>query len=296
MLEGVVNVLKPPGLTSSDVVTDLRRIFSMKRVGHTGTLDPGAAGVLPVCIGRATRLFDYLVDKDKEYLGKIHFGTATDTQDSYGLITERLEKTVTEAEFLDLLRNFHGEQDQEAPIYSAVKQGGKKLYQLAREGREIEPKIRRICLYDLELIQNEGINGFLFKVCCSRGTYVRTICYDMGRALGVPAHLSFLLRTRAGHFTIQDAYTIGELQELKEAGALASAVTTMERALMDLEELRLKLPEREEKLLKNGVSLAWPSAKAGIPYKIYCNGSFLGIGKMGEEGVHICTYLCDDQG
>ncbi len=296
MLEGVVNVLKPPGLTSSDVVTDLRHIFSMKRVGHTGTLDPGAAGVLPVCIGRATRLFDYLVDKDKEYLAEIHFGAATDTQDSYGQITQRLEKTVTEKQFLELLCTFQGEQDQEAPVYSAVKQDGKKLYQLAREGKEIIPKIRRINLHSLELVKGEGERSFLFRVCCSRGTYVRTLCHDIGRAAGVPAHLSFLLRTRSGNFRIQDAYTIGELQKLKEAGTLASAVTSMEQALSGLDELRLALPEREGTLLKNGVSLAVPEAKAGIPYRLYCNGSFLGIGKVGVEGVHICAYLCDDQG
>ncbi|MBR4018927.1 MAG: tRNA pseudouridine(55) synthase TruB, partial [Clostridia bacterium] len=174
MLEGVVNVLKPPGLTSSDVVSDIRHIFGMKRVGHTGTLDPGAAGVLPICIGRATRLFDYLVDKEKEYIGEIAFGIATDTQDSYGEAVECMDAVVTEEMVKAVLPLFTGLQNQTAPLYSALSVGGKKMYKLAREGVEVERKVREINVPALELITQTAPNRYLVRIVCSKGTYVRT--------------------------------------------------------------------------------------------------------------------------
>ena len=149
MLEGVVNVLKPPGMSSSDVVTDIRHIFNMKRVGHTGTLDPGAAGVLPICIGRATRLFDYLVDKEKEYIGEITFGIATDTQDSYGAPEGRSDAVVTGEMLMEALPKFTGPQKQTAPLYSALSVDGKKMYKLARQGVEVERKVRDINVPEL---------------------------------------------------------------------------------------------------------------------------------------------------
>ena len=297
MLEGVVNVLKPPGLTSSDVVSDIRHIFDMKRVGHTGTLDPGAAGVLPICIGRATRLFDYLVDKEKEYIGEIAFGVATDTQDSYGEAVERMDAIVTEDMIKDVLPLFVGVQNQTAPLYSALSVGGKKMYKLAREGVEVERKVREINVPALELITQTAPNRYLVRIVCSKGTYVRTLCHDIGERIGVPAHMSFLLRTRSGAFDLDGAFTIAELREMKEQGRLSEAVTSIEQSLMHIGEARMELNAKGEKFLTHGAEVVFPGVETlpvDIPLRGYCNGKFLGIAKSNGEAVHICTFLGED--
>ena len=297
MLEGVVNVLKPPGLTSSDVVSDIRHIFGMKRVGHTGTLDPGAAGVLPICIGRATRLFDYLVDKEKEYIGEIAFGIATDTQDSYGEAVERMDAVVTEDMIKAVLPSFTGLQNQMAPLYSALSVGGKKMYKLAREGVEVERKVREINVPALELITQTAPNRYLVRIVCSKGTYVRTLCHDIGERIGVPAHMSFLLRTRSGAFDLDGAFTIGELREMKEQDRLGEAVTSIEQSLMHIGEARMELNAKGEKFLTHGAEVVFPGVEnlpVDIPLRGYCNGKFLGIAKSNGEAVHICTFLGED--
>ena len=297
MLEGVVNVLKPPGLTSSDVVSDIRHIFGMKRVGHTGTLDPGAAGVLPICIGRATRLFDYLVDKEKEYIGEIAFGIATDTQDSYGEAVERMDAVVTEEMIKDVLPSFTGLQNQTAPLYSALSVGGKKMYKLAREGVEVARKVREINVPALEIITQTAPNRYLVRIVCSKGTSVRTLCHDIGERIGVPAHMSFLLRTRSGAFDLDGAFTIGELREMKEQDRLGEAVTSIEQSLMHIGEARMELNAKGEKFLTHGAEVVFPGVEnlpVDIPLRGYCNGKFLGIAKSNGEAVHICTFLGED--
>lgn len=297
MLEGVVNVLKPPGLTSSDVVSDIRHIFDIKRVGHTGTLDPGAAGVLPICIGRATRLFDYLVDKEKEYIGEIAFGIATDTQDSYGEAVEHMDAVVTEEMVKAVLPLFTGLQNQTAPLYSALSVGGKKMYKLAREGVEVERKVREINVPALELITQTAPNRYLVRVVCSKGTYVRTLCHDIGERIGVPAHMSFLLRTRSGAFDLDGAFTIGELREMKEQDRLGEAVTSIEQSLMHIGEARMELNAKGEKFLTHGAEVVFPGVEnlpVDIPLRGYCNGKFLGIAKSNGEAVHICTFLGEE--
>lgn len=294
LLEGVVNVLKPPGMTSSDVVSDIRRVFGMKRVGHTGTLDPGAAGVLPVCTGRATRLFDYLVDKEKEYLAEICFGRATDTQDSYGEVTARSDAEVTQEAIEAVLPGFTGRIMQTAPVYSALNEGGKKLYKLAREGISVTPKVREITVSRLELGEQTGRNRYLLRMACSRGTYVRTLCHDIGERLGVPAHMSYLLRTRSGAFGLEAAYTIAELMELRERGRLAEAVTPMEQAIAHLGEVRMELDAKGERFLTHGAEVVFEGIDrlpVNTPLRAYCNGSFQGIAISNGEAVHICTYL-----
>ena len=187
-------------MTSSDAVVALRRLFQEKRVGHTGTLDPGAAGVLPICIGRATRLFDYLVDKDKDYLAEIAFGAATDTQDAYGSILEQRPTSVTKAALAKALPGFLGPQEQIAPMYSALKSGGKKLYELARAGEAPVEKRRQVYIHRLALVEQTGPQTFLLDVSCSRGTYVRTLCQDLGAALDAPAICPFFCAAAAGAF------------------------------------------------------------------------------------------------
>lgn len=297
MLEGVVNVLKPPGMTSSDVVSDLRRIFDTKRIGHTGTLDPGAAGVLPICIGRATRLFDYLVDKEKEYIAEISFGIATDTQDSYGEAIEKSDAEVTETMLKSVLGEFIGTQKQTAPMYSAVRVNGKKLYELAREGVEAESKVREITISELELLKSVERNRFLIRIVCSKGTYVRTICKDIGDKLGVPAHMSFLLRTRSGTFKLDKTYSIDELKAYKEQGRLQETLTSVEAALCHIGEVRMTLNAKGERFLTHGAEVVYKGVEelpVNTPLRAYCNGRFVGIAKSNGEAVHICTFFGTD--
>ena len=294
MIEGVVNLLKPPGMTSSDAVTDIRKLFGTRRVGHAGTLDPGAAGVLPVCVGRATRLFDYLVDKQKEYIAEVCFGVSTDTQDSYGRVLARAESSVSADGLRAVLPAFTGGIDQVAPMYSAVRVGGKKLYQLARQGAEAVEIHREVEVYSLELIGRTGENRFLLKMACSKGTYVRSVCADLGTALGAPAHMSFLLRTRAGRFAIEDAYTFAELSAMKAQGRLEEAVISIENALAALPEARLALPEHQKRLLVNGAEIAPGGLSphpAGSALRVYANGEFLGVGLAREGKLRIRLNL-----
>ncbi len=294
MMEGVINLLKPPGMTSSDAVTDIRRIYHMKRVGHTGTLDPGAAGVLPICLGRATRIFDYLMDKRKTYIAEICFGRATDTQDSYGIVTARSDARVTEDMVKAVLPAFTGEIEQIAPMYSAVHFEGKKLYQLAREGAETVERVRSISIHGLEYIGMTDENRFRIRIECSKGTYIRTLCADIGEALGVPSHMSFLMRTRSGAFGIDDAYTVAELIRLKEEDRLAQTVTPIEDALSMLPEIRLVLDERDERLLINGAEIASDALEAfgtETAARTYVNGVFTGIGLAYRGRMHMKLNL-----
>ena len=297
-MEGIVNVLKPPGMTSSNAVADVRHIFNMKRVGHTGTLDPGAAGVLPICLGRATRLFDYLVDKEKEYYAEIAFGQATDTQDSYGSVIEQSDALVEKERLLGVLPRFVGEIQQIAPMYSAVSVDGKRLYQLAREGAEDVRKARCVTVTELAYVTQTAENRFLLRVRCSRGTYVRTICHDIGAALGVPAHLSFLLRSCSGAFRVENAYSIPELQQYKEAGTLGETVVSVEEALAHLPEARLDgLSGRGVRLITNGAEIAHPALAAlpeGEHLRTYANGAFLGIGLIKADKIHITTFFGEE--
>ena len=284
MTEGVINILKPPGMTSSNVVSDVRRILSEKRVGHTGTLDPGAAGVLPICCGRATRLFDYLVDKKKEYIAEVTFGIATDTQDAYGVITERAaDREISRADVEAVLPRFTGEIEQIAPMYSALSVNGTRLYKLARSGIEIERAVRRITVYGLEILEQTGKNSFLLRVQCSKGVYVRTLCYDIGAALGYPAYMSFLLRTVAGEFTIDNAVTIPELQAAAGNGRLNEVIVPVDSALSFLPQITVN-SARALHRITNGIAIQ-TAATEDSAYRVYSPEGFIGIGRLNEEGL-----------
>ena len=274
-------------MTSSNAVYDVRRIFNEKRAGHLGTLDPGAAGVLPICIGRATRLFDYLVDKRKEYIFEIAFGYATDTQDAFGAVIAHDARIVTREALMDVLPSFIGEQEQTASIYSALKVDGRKMYDLARAGVAVEPKTRTITVYALELTGQTGENRFLLKVCCSRGTYVRTLAADIGGRLGVCAHMSFLLRTASGPFTIDRAKSVRELTDMREAGTLCASVVSCEEALAFLPEVRLPADRRTPAM--NALDTYVPGQPDG-DCRLYCGG-FLGIGKAENGRVKLAVHL-----
>ena len=287
-MEGIVSVLKPPAMSSSDVVVDIRRIYGTKRVGHLGTLDPEAAGVLPVCVGRAVRLFDYLVDKQKEYLTEIVFGSSTDTQDAQGKILSRSKKIVSTEHLMEVLPSFTGMIEQVAPAYSALKYQGKTMYDYVRSGHMIPEKRRTVDISDLTLIEELSKNHFLLKVACSRGTYIRTLCYDIGEMLGVPAHMSFLLRTRSGCFTLDSSFSIDQLRERKNSGTLEESLVTCEQALGFMPELKIDM--RRMKPALNGLETSIPNV-AAENVRLYAGDIFLGIGKVKNGSVRLAVNL-----
>ena len=208
MKSGFAVINKPPVMTSSDVVVRVRRCFPKgTRVGHMGTLDPGAGGVLPVGVGRAARLFDYVIDKDKEYIAEMQLGNVTDTQDRFGTILSRAEVHVDRAALTDALSRFCGDILQIPPAYSAVKKDGKRLYQLAREGADARVPARAAHIAEIELLSYESPSALL-RVVCGKGTYIRTLLHDIGAMLGCGAHMTFLVRTRSGAFRIEDAVSV----------------------------------------------------------------------------------------
>ncbi len=290
-MDGIVTILKPPGLTSSNVVFDVRKLFQEKRAGHLGTLDPAAAGVLPVCLGRATKLFDILVDKDKEYVFECAFGIQTDTQDAYGAVIARDDKRVTEDELKQILPEFVGGQMQAASIYSALKVDGRKMYDLARAGEVVAPKVREICVHELELLEQTGDNRFLLRAACSRGTYVRSLCESLAQRLGTIGYVPILLRTRSGPFTSERAWTFAELESVKAAGQLMDTLTSCEDAVSFLPELRL--PFDRTIPTKNGLETHVRGLENGL-VRAYAAGTFLGIGEVNQERFRLTIHLYEE--
>lgn len=238
-MDGVINVLKPPGMTSHDVISFLRRELSQKRIGHAGTLDPEAAGVLPVCVGQATRLIEYITPDEKEYLCELTLGTTTVTQDAWGAILKQEDPSgITKEEIEQILPQFTGEITQITPNYSAVKVKGVPLYKKARQGEEIEPITREVVIWKLSLIDYLNPRVTLL-IKCSKGTYIRTLCHDLGKALKVGGHMSFLLRTQVGDFLLKDSLTLAEIQEQKERVMLPlqTCVNSLPKAILTEEDL-----------------------------------------------------------
>ncbi len=233
---GVINVLKPPGMTSHEVVGYLRRAMSIKKAGHTGTLDPGAAGVLPVCLGQATRIIEYLADELKEYRAEATFGRSTDTQDGFGRTIRVSDASgLAETRTVETLLSFQGWSSQIPPMVSALKYKGRRLYEIAREGGEVDRKPRPVQIYQIEIIRCSGFGTaqprVLFNLKCSKGTYVRTICHDLGERLGCGGFLSFLVRTGTGRFHISEALTLEEICALIDQGRIREAVLPLGQAL-----------------------------------------------------------------
>lgn len=214
-MEGIINVLKPPGMTSSDVVVWMRRVLKTKKIGHTGTLDPGVAGVLPLCVGKGTRLAEYLTEQGKAYRAEVTFGVTTDTQDAFGKEVYQTEPDLKQSDVERMLPNFLGKISQIPPMYSAVRKEGKHLYEYARQGLTIERAPREVFIYSLKLVKwYEGeLPRAILDIECSKGTYIRTISHDLGQALGCGAHMSNLLRVRSGPFQIQASWTLEEIEE-----------------------------------------------------------------------------------
>ena len=249
MIHGIVIIDKEAGFTSHDVVAKLRGICGQKKIGHTGTLDPAATGVLPVCLGSATKLCDMLTDRDKEYVAELLLGVSTDTQDTTGTVLFERTVEVTREEVLKVCEGFVGPYDQVPPMYSALKIDGKRLYQLAREGKSVERKPRHVMIHELEVLECR-LPLVKLRVVCSKGTYIRTLCADIGEKLGCGGAMQSLRRTRSGGFSLEDALTLGELQKLKDAGRLSTVVRSVDSVFGDCPKLHIE--EAYGLLLENG--------------------------------------------
>ncbi|MBO5146759.1 MAG: tRNA pseudouridine(55) synthase TruB [Lachnospiraceae bacterium] len=252
MINGIMNIYKEAGFTSHDVVAKLRGIVKQKKIGHTGTLDPDAVGVLPVCFGNATKLCDLMTDKTKEYEALMRLGVTTDTQDMSGRILTQHEVHAGEAEAEAAIMHFVGGYEQIPPMYSALKVNGKKLYELAREGREVERQPRHVDISFIRIV-DIALPEVRFVVGCSKGTYIRTLCADIGERLGCGAAMAALKRTRVGGFRIEDAIPLSKVEELAAAGELEHYLTAPDSIFMEYEGASVK-PEAESALL-NGNKL-----------------------------------------
>ncbi|WP_419096221.1 tRNA pseudouridine(55) synthase TruB [Sutcliffiella tianshenii] len=261
-LDGILVLNKPKGITSHDCVFKVRKILKTKKVGHTGTLDPEVTGVLPICIGKATKLVEFLTVEQKSYIGEVTLGFSTTTEDQTGETVEEKEvgEPISKIEIERVLQQLTGEIEQTPPMFSAVKINGKKLYEYAREGKVIDRPSRKITIYDLFLtsdIKHEnGTLKFSFEVSCSKGTYVRTLAVQIGELLGYPAHMSQLIRVASGNFKIDQAITLDELEELMTDGNVDSKLVPMEKALNSLPKLTISDTVAEK--VQNGAVLPIP--------------------------------------
>ncbi len=278
-MNGIIVIDKPAGRTSHDMVYEVRRLTGIRKVGHTGTLDPMATGVLPICVGSATKAADMLAFSDKTYRAELVLGKTTDTQDAEGEVLTESEVTCGEEEIRTAIKGFVGKIEQVPPMYSAIKQNGKKLYELARQGIEVERKSRTVTIHSIDILKIDGARVTM-EVSCSKGTYVRTLCADIGAALGTGACMSALRRVKTGMFTLADSHTLESLHALKERGELRSAV-------IDVEELftqypRITLNEKQVGSVTNGVQMTYRSAEG--MYRLYDNnGKFLCISELKNE-------------
>ncbi len=285
MINGVLNVYKEKGYTSHDVVAKLRGILKQKKIGHTGTLDPDAQGVLPVCLGRATKLCGMLTDKRKTYEAVIHLGIETDTQDISGQVKCQRPVEVSPEKVAECIRSFEGEQMQVPPMYSALKVQGKKLYELAREGKEVERKPRPVTFYDIKILSME-LPFVTVRVTCSKGTYIRTLCHDIGEKLGCKGCMESLLRTRVDRFSIENSLKLSQIEELVNQGELEKYILGPDEMFSDYPKI---LADRKfDKMLENGNPLPWKGEIPGENVRVYhSSGIFIGIYQWQKER---CQY------
>lgn len=254
MINGVINIYKEKGYTSHDVVAKLRGILKQKKIGHTGTLDPDATGVLPVCLGKGTKLCDILLDKDKTYKAVLIFGISTDTEDISGKVIEsmdvdKIRDMVSDIDIVEAIKSFIGVYKQLPPMYSAIKINGKKLYELAREGKVVERSLREVEIKNISIEKIEFPRVY-FEVTCSKGTYIRSLCRDIGSRLKCPSCMEELSRTRVSQFDISESITLDKVRELVESGEIDNYVLPVDEALNKYQRVTVK--EEFTKLVHNG--------------------------------------------
>jgi len=298
-MNGIINVYKEKGFTSFDVVAKLRGILKQKKIGHTGTLDPDAVGVLPVCLGNATKLCDMLTDKKKEYIAEFVLGKITDTQDISGQVIMETPVNCTETEVQDVIASFIGTYEQLPPMYSAIKVDGKRLYELARQGKEVERKTRPVTMYEIEVLKM-NLPHISIRVLCSKGTYIRTLCHDIGQKLGCGATMISLERTMSGQFCKDTAYTLDEIVEIRDRDELDSILTSVDSVFSELPAM-IMTGELEKKIL-NGNFISWKQCKAYLEKRettipcigeqesvtSYCDGQLFRIYK---ENKNSCNFI-----
>ena len=277
MTDGIINVYKERGFTSHDVVAKLRGILRQKKIGHTGTLDPEAEGVLPVCLGSATKVCELLTDKEKTYRAVLLLGVTTDTQDTTGTVLKETPVVCEQQAVRDCIASFVGEQDQVPPMYSALKVNGKKLYELARQGIEVERKARRITIRRIEICKID-LPRITMEVTCSKGTYIRTLCHDIGEALGCGGMLTALRRTETLGFTTADCHTLEELKQASEEGRFEELLMPVDAAFRQYKSVFLS--PKQTKMFLDGIRLDTNRIKIpaeGDTVRVYGDGRFLAL-------------------
>ena len=286
-MNGFLNVKKPTGRTSSDLVVFVRkRLPKGTAVGHGGTLDPEASGVLPVCVGSATRLFDYIIDKRKSYVARIKLGVETDTQDATGQVVAERPVEAGEDELRAVLPRFVGDIEQIPPMYSALKRDGRRLYQLARKGQSVELAPRACRVDDIAFLGAEGGDVYRLRIDCGKGVYIRTLCHDIGQALGCGAHMQSLERVAAGIFRVEDALDPEQIDALAREERLEEALIPLDAPLSHLPAVRVGERSRHAVLNGNPLKPEWLDAPApAVPaVRVYLNDEFAGIGESREDG------------
>ena len=290
MPSGIIIVDKPQDWTSMDVCAKLRKVMGERRVGHAGTLDPLATGVLPVFVGRATRAVEFAESGEKEYVATLHLGQVTDTQDCTGTVLEEHPVTVGLPELQEVLPQFTGDILQVPPMYSAVKVNGQPLYKAARAGKTVERTPRPVTLHSIMLAGSPAPNEYILNIHCSKGTYVRVLLEDIGRALGVPATMAALRRTASGPYTLEMAYTLDELQRAREAGTLESLLLSVESVFTCLPAVEVN-GETRRRLLNGAPTYRFP-ARDGR-YRALCAGEFLGVCRVEKHILTVEKLFCE---
>lgn len=279
--------MKPPGMSSSAAVVFLRGVLNEK-TGHAGTLDPGACGVLPVCVGKATKISSLMMNGIKEYIAEISFGRSTDTGDSYGNILNISDKPFPEPRKVkSALDTFLGSSIQQTPAFSAVKHQGRKMYSLAREGLETPVKYRDIRIDEIEYLYQTSANAHMIRVVCGKGTYIRALCEDIGKHIGTLSYMSFLLRTKCAGLNVENAYTV---DEIKDAADIKQTLIPVDRFLMFMPEISVDSILRKQ--LFNGGSVKYFS-EIKEPVRVYADNGFLGVGRIADGGLRITTLLTE---
>lgn len=284
-MKGVLNLYKPKGITSSDAVVSCRKILGTKAIGHMGTLDPAGEGVLLLGVGKATRLFDYYLKKDKEYEAEFCFGYATDTLDGDGIVIETTDNIPKKEDIIAVLREFEGKQMQIPPQYSAKSIGGVRAYKLARNGGIADLQACEVEIHRVELIKQTAKNTYLMRICCSAGTYIRSVCRDIAKRLNSCATMISIKRTVCGRFSVENAVSMETLEKLKE-----EALISVEEALEELP--KLNLPDDLYVPLCNGIKIKALSEE-NVSYALYCKGELFGIAENVGGILKIKTYLRD---
>jgi len=296
-MNGVINILKPPGMTSHDVVYFIRKELGIKKVGHTGTLDPEAAGVLPICIGKSTKAAQYLTEKTKKYRANIKFGITTDTQDKHGRVIEQLP--VPDMDIMtvkELVECFKGRILQTPPIYSAIKHNGKKLYQYALEGQSVDIKNRYIEIYEINIIDKIDKDEFIMDVLCSKGTYIRTLCHDIGLKSGYGAHLSQLIRLESFPFSIDDSLTLEEVSAAAKNNCLQKFIYPPDLFFQEFDRINIK--KSAEKSAINGNPIFTPGLEdnieayeEGTMVRLYIGDRFIALGVIGYDACYNKNFI-----